>query len=151
MAAEKSTCFLAFVLDGTDGGLDGWMGWAGGCHRKCGTACRAVDTANHTFSHSQKQARSLQFNGSSHSHLRLHLGSFALASIGSKPSAIQNQYPFSFFGWKKGFLCSLNHKSYLALFFPPGLAQRPDPRRHFCPESHPCTGGEKREYFRALA
>ena len=36
----------------TSGGrLEGWMGWAGGCHRKCGTACRAVDTANHTFSH----------------------------------------------------------------------------------------------------
>ena len=41
-------------MDGL-GGLDGWMGWAGGCHRKCGTACRAVDTANHTFSHSRMQ------------------------------------------------------------------------------------------------
>ena len=51
-----------------------------------------------------------------------YLRSFALASTGSKPSAIQNQYPFSRFGWKKGFLCSLKYKSYFSLFFPPELA-----------------------------
>ena len=89
VAAEKSTCFLAVVLDGTDGGLDGWMGWAGGCHRKCGTACRAVDTANHPFSYSWKQARSREFNGSRRYHW-LGCPSFrvAQAAINEGPVAV---------------------------------------------------------------
>ena len=68
-------------------GLDGWMGWAGGCHRKCGTACRAVDTANHTFSHSRKQAPSLN---SSMAQAAI-VGSFALASASLKPRAMKAQ------------------------------------------------------------
>ena len=90
VAAEKSTCFLAVVLDGPDGGLDGWMGWPGGCHRKCGTACRAVDTANHPFSYSWKQARSREFNCSRRYHW-LGCPSFrvAQAAINEGPVAVR--------------------------------------------------------------
>jgi hypothetical protein len=79
-------------------------------------------------------------------------GSVAQASASPKPLSMKDQSPFVFFvwkkrfrctAWKKGFLCSFFHSSNIFAFLPLELAQRPEPGRHFCPESHPCTGAVK--------
>ena len=70
-------------------------------------------------------------------------GSVAQASASPKPLSMKDQSPFVFFVWKKRLLCSFFHSSYVFFFLPLELAQRPEPGRHFCPESHPCTGAVK--------